>query len=477
MHDRSRRVGRRVVFVLAGALTATCGFAASEKAFVDGGMALAGKRSEENSKRKARRERAEAALERARERAKPKRKAAERAREGNDDDIAPIEGKRDGRPMALAEKKSAVLAAPPEVLKRIGRHVITGYNSQKQLMPLLERGAIGGAFVTSRNVQRRNAAMLGKELKDLRSLADEAGQKVFWLATDQEGGSVSRLSPPLPYQASLKRVVSEHKAADKRRSAVEEYAVKQAKALADIGINLNFAPVADLNHNIRSSEDRHTRIRYRAVSENAEVVTDVGKTYCEALHKAGVYCTLKHFPGLGRVQADTHMTSARLKTSTEEMAKTDWVPFREIVASTPAFVMVGHQQMTTLDAQNPASTSPAVIQGVLRDEWKFDGIVITDDLSMGAITRGHKGGMGQAAIDALNAGADLVLIGPDGDQVYEVLYALILADEEKRLSHRNLEASDKRLSRLGTAATSPTPTASERDSGDGDVSKSKTARQ
>lgn len=353
----------------------------------------------------------------------------------------------DGQPLTLAEKKSAVLNAPPEILKRIGRHIIVGYHTASQLTPLLERGAIGGVFVTARNARRHNRQALAKELTAFRDMATAAGQTTFWISTDQEGGSVSRLSPPLPYQPSLRNLLRKTKP-EARDEAVRAYAARQASALSDLGINLNFAPVADINHHVAAPRDRHTRIRYRAISTDPAIVTAVVRSYCEELNKAGIYCTLKHFPGLGRIAADTHVTSAHLKTATAELQKSDWIPFREVVATNPAFIMVGHPHLEDIDPARPASTSPDVVQKLLRDTWKFDGVIVTDDLAMGAIRQRYDGGMARAARDAVNAGVDLVLIGSDNDDVYEILYGMILAHEKGTLSPQQLSASDRRLEQV-----------------------------
>lgn len=405
----------------------------------------------------ARKRQIERDLARARSRIIPTRATADRA--PKDAPPPPANPKRDGKPLTLAEKKAAVLAAPPDVLQRIGRHVMVGYYASHQLTPLLERGAIGGVFVTSRNARRRNKVVLGKELAEFRKSADAAGQKAFWLATDQEGGSVSRLSPPLPYQPSLRNLLRTVKP-DQRDTTVKAFADKQAKALAEIGINLNFAPVADLNHNVRAPGDRFTRIRHRAVADDPAIVTAVVRTYCDALMQANVYCTLKHFPGLGRVTADTHVTSARLKTPSDVLETTDWVPFRDVIGGTPAFVMVGHLHLDALDPARPASTSPAVIQQLLREKWKFDGVVVTDDLAMGAIKRRFPGGMAAAAVQSINAGADIALIGSDGDEVYDVLHALILAHEKGELDTNRLTASDARLLKAAAAFRPNSPSAS-----------------
>lgn len=465
MPVRRTRAARRAGAAL---LAACAGFVAVPLVEVTGGSAAeaaARPRKATAGRQSERKQTPDEALEQARGRNSPAAPPVpaqnpRHTKEGKSSAI-PALASSDAKPLTGEQKKAAVLAAPADVLRRVGRHVITGYYAPSQLTPLIERGALGGVFVTARNARRRNFAALAGDLDGMRRLAAAAGQNAFWISTDQEGGSVSRLSPPLPYQVSLPRMLRDLKPADLRSAKVESYAAKQAAGLASLGINLNFAPVADLNHNMRSSADRFTRIRNRAISDKADVVTEVARTYCEQFKKANVYCTLKHFPGLGRLANDTHVTAATLKAPAEELARTDWLPFRRVLEQTPAFVMVGHHQVASLDAERPASTSPVVVQKMLREEWKFDGVVVTDDLVMGAIA-GRKGGMAAAAVDALNAGVDLVLIGAENDAIYEVLHALITADAQGRLDPAKLAASAQRLAKAAVPialSRKPDPTA------------------
>ncbi|MFV0367882.1 MAG: glycoside hydrolase family 3 N-terminal domain-containing protein, partial [Hyphomicrobiaceae bacterium] len=277
-------------------------------------VAVAGKRSHESNKtknrksQKAKNKASIRALERARQRNIPNKKhTSKRPSKPHATRINSTPIQNEERP-TLNEKKAAVLAAPPELLKQIGRHLIVGYHAAYQLTPLLERGALGGVFVTSRNARGRSKAHLKKELASFKKLAADAGQNIFWLATDQEGGVVSRLSPPLPYQRSLRRTIANLQTPEDRHKAVAAYAARQAKALASLGINLNFAPVADVDHKTQTVRDRHTRIRYRAISDDPKITTNVARTYCNALSAENIHCTLKHFPGLGRVTHDTHVT-------------------------------------------------------------------------------------------------------------------------------------------------------------------------
>lgn len=357
--------------------------------------------------------------------------------------------------LSLAAMREAVLAAPREELLRAGRHIIIGYHNVGQLIPLLERGAIGGVFLTTRNARGRTKARLAEEVAAIRARAEAAGQAPFWVSTDQEGGSVSRLSPPLPRQPSLVRLLAGLQTSEQRTSAVDRFARQQAQALAEVGVNLNFAPVADLNLEARAARDLHTRVRHRSISADPEIVTEAARIYCEALLATSVVCTLKHFPGLGRVMADTHLVPATLKTAPDVLAATDWKPFRQVVATTPAAVMIGHPHLASADAEpRPASTSRAVIEGIVRRDLGFDGVVVTDDLAMGAIRR-RKGGMARAAVDALAAGADLVLLGLDGDHVYGVLYSVLEAMRSGEITARQLENSAARLKTLSGHAARP----------------------
>lgn len=404
----------------------------------------------------------EARLERARARKIIKNRQAKAARRkrqspsaipspATEAGVAAAGAEADGKKLSFADMRAAVLAAPKEDLVRVGRHLIVGYHNAAQLTPLLEHGAIGGIFVTARNARGRTKARLAAEIAELRNLAAKGGQTPFWITTDQEGGSVSRLSPPLPRQPSLGRLLAELKTPEARVTAVASFAGRQAEALADIGVNINFAPVADLNLDVRSARDRFTRLRHRAVSSDPLLVAEAARVYCENLLARSVACTLKHFPGLGRVVADTHLVPATLKTPREVLDTVDWVPFRHVVEATPAVIMMGHAHLASVDTEiRPASTSQAVIEGVVRKSFGFNGVVITDDLAMGAI-RKRKGGMTSAAVDALDAGADLILVGIDGDQIYDVLYAMLEAVRSERISKDKLKRSEMRLLALSGA--------------------------
>jgi beta-N-acetylhexosaminidase len=343
-------------------------------------------------------------------------------------------------------KRHEVLRADPALLERLGRHVVVGYRDLDELNALIERRAIAGVFLTTRNVRGRDAAAIRQEIAGMQSARRRQGLPELLITTDQEGGVVSRLSPPLQRMPPLSEIVARHPAGAQRNAAVRDYAAAQARDLADLGVNVNLAPVVDLDHGVVNPDDRLTRISTRAISADPQIVTEVAEDYCAQLSHHGVRCTLKHFPGLGRVVADTHLESADLALTPGELASTDWLPFRSLMRRHDIIVMLGHARLTAIDAARPVSFSQPVVNGLLRTDWGYDGLLMTDDFSMGAVTRSPEG-IGGGSVEALNAGVDLILVSYDPDQFYLVMHALIGAERAGVLRSETLRQSDQRLAR------------------------------
>lgn len=339
-----------------------------------------------------------------------------------------------------------VVHADPIRLEKLGRHFIVGYRNVAEIQKLVRLRAIAGVFVSGSNANGKTIAEVRKQIESLQHIRQEQGLSPLWIATDQEGGVVSRLSPPLTGLPPLSEIVERYTDPVQREQAVRQFAATQGRELAEIGVNLNFAPVVDVNHHVMNPNDQYTRIFKRAISSDPAVVAQVASWYCAALEEAGVRCTLKHFPGLGRVFEDTHRADANLPASVSELAETDWIPFRALMSHSRAFTMLGHVRLTAIDSELPASMSPAVVTGLLRGQWKYDGVLITDNFSMMAVYRSSEG-MDNGSIDALNAGVDLILISWDADQYFRIMYALLKADQQGRLDQAVLQRSDQRLAR------------------------------
>ena len=184
--------------------------------------------------------------------------------------------------------------AEPDRLEKLGQHLIVGYHNPSEIDKLLARRAIAGVFLTARNVEQRSVSDIANQIAAWQKIRRDQGLPPLLVATDQEGGAVSRLSPPLPRQPQLATVVADTSGGDPARA----YGLAQGRALASVGVNLNFAPVVDLNYNRINPGDQYTRIYLRAISSDPGIVADIAGRYCRGLAEAGVRCTLKHFPGL-----------------------------------------------------------------------------------------------------------------------------------------------------------------------------------
>lgn len=307
-------------------------------------------------------------------------------------------------------------------LSRIGQHFVVGFRDFDELKPLAERGLIGGIYITRRNLENETVASLKERIGALQRLRTQAGLKPLFVMADQEGGKVSHLSPLLPRLPPLSSLLDG--GAENLDARAYAYGEQQGRSLADIGINMNLAPVVDLK--IESTEqwdDRWSLIEQRAIADDPWIVARVASAYGKGLLANGVQPTVKHFPGLGRVKADTHFAKATLASDPVEQAA-DWLPFREVTAHTGAAMMLSHVRLPAIDPDKPASLSRAVVQDVLRKEeglgWNYQGLLITDDLNMGAV---YDEGIGRAAVAALDAEVDLILVSFDPDQYYPALYA------------------------------------------------------
>ncbi len=351
----------------------------------------------------------------------------------------------EGRFLAEREK---VLAAEPERLAAVGRHLVVGYIDFASVRGLVERKAIGGIYISAQNVAGKSKTEVAAEIAALQAIRRGQGLPPLWISTDQEGGLISRLTPPLERRAALGDIVRGSTDPRERALAIEHMAAEQGRELARLGVTLNLAPVIDIDYGQKRRNDGLTRLGRRVIDSDPEVVASVASRYCAGLADAGVYCTLKHFPGLGRAVGDTHRSEVKLTTTVAELEAKDWVPFRRVSPLATTVVMVGHARATAIDAEQPASLSRLVISDVLRGRLGHEGLVITDDLCMGAIVNPRRG-IGTAAVAALNAGADLVLLSWDAEQIFPVLAHLMAAERDGRLDPAMLAKSRARLDAAG----------------------------
>jgi beta-N-acetylhexosaminidase len=225
-------------------------------------------------------------------------------------------------------------------------------------------------------------------------LQDFAGAIPLMMAVDEEGGRVQRLRGVLP------RLPSASDQAGDRPDVVENRARLHAEDMAELGFTVNFAPVLDVGGG--------PGIGDRAFGDDPALVSALGSAVVRGMSAGGVLPVVKHFPGHGAATADTHEESART-APLADLRQRDLLPFVDAVQGSDAAVMVGHLDVPGLTRGRPASLSPDAIDGLLRSELGHDGLVVTDSLTMRAVT--DRWSIPEAVVLALSAGADLALVG------------------------------------------------------------------
>lgn len=345
--------------------------------------------------------------------------------------------------MSFELRRYQVLSASDFEARRLGPHFVVGYSSFPEVAYLAEQGLIGGVYVTRHNIRGWTVEALRAEIAALQDKRRAAGLPPLVVAADQEGGIVGHLSPPLTKVPALATLAG--LSPDDQQVKAEQFGRIHGRELAGVGINLNLAPVLDLKPQVRRNRlDFHTLIGQRAIATDPVVVGAIASAYVRGLEASGVGATLKHFPGIGRVRTDTHHFAANLDTPVEELEASDWRPFREVLAHSNSALMVGHVALTAVDPDRAASHSKRVIQGILRDKWHYQGVVMTDDLVMGAI---YQHDVCKAVVEAMNAGVDLLLVAYDGAQFYRIFACALEGAWQGKLDAAALRASEARLAR------------------------------
>lgn len=340
-----------------------------------------------------------------------------------------------------------VLAESRPQMLEVGRHFVVGYDDLATVRQLAREGLIGGIFLTRRNVAGRTVASIAAEIAGLQDLRRQAGLPPLIVTADQEGGPVSHLSPPLPLPPPLSTLA--RLAAAQQWSAARQEGAEVGSQLRRIGVTMDLAPVCDLTPaRAPGIFDWYTRITTRSISPDPTVAARIASGFSQGLLDAGITPTAKHFPGLGRVSQDTHLFGASLAAKATALQGSDWRPFRAVLQLHGAAVMLSHVALDDIDPGVPVSRSRRVVDALLRKQWGFDGIAITDDLTMGAV---EHAGLCRAVKGALNAGIDLLLVSWDTGKVYPALRCALDALNRGQLDPTALRQSARRLDGLERA--------------------------
>jgi beta-N-acetylhexosaminidase len=257
------------------------------------------------------------------------------------------------------------------------------------------------------------------------------------IAIDQEGGAVVRSTwVPAPPAAMGLGAANDTELSYRTGAAV-------ARAVKALGFNWNFAPVLDLNNN-----PHNPVIAERSFGAEPQRAAELAMAWMAGSHAEGVACCVKHFPGHGDTNVDSHRDLPTVNKPVEELNRLELAPFRIASGAAPA-MMTAHIVYPTLDPENPATMSRRILNDLLRDEWKYQGIIITDGMDMHAIAGRY--GVGNAAVRALTAGADMVMALGTTETQEETLNAIAAALASGALSQEEVQHRLDRLAALAKA--------------------------
>lgn len=289
-----------------------------------------------------------------------------------------------------------------------GQMVMVGFrglelDGSEPIMADVRDGLVGGVVLFSRDVALQSPVRNVQSPEQVRTLTaalQRQSEIPLFVAVDQEGGRVARFTP----EHGFAPTVSAQELGRGDPETTREAARNIGAELAEVGVNIDLAPVVDVNVN---PDNPAIGAVGRSFSADPESVAKHGLAFVRGLHQAGVLSSLKHFPGHGSAWNDSHLGMADI---TETWSETELTPYARIIPSGEAdTVMTAHVFNARLDADYPATLSHAVLSGLLRQKLGFKGVVFSDDMQMRAITTEF--GLEKAVTLAVNAGVDVLLFG------------------------------------------------------------------
>ncbi|MGE6378531.1 glycoside hydrolase family 3 N-terminal domain-containing protein [Peribacillus muralis] len=316
--------------------------------------------------------------------------------------------------------------------EKVGQLMMVGFKGTKasrKINELIEKKHIGGVIYFDRNM--KSPKQVARLSNSLQQTAEQSTLSLpLMVAVDQEGGDIIRMKEsvsPFPAQQDL----------GQHASAEDMYKVAKLNGteLSSMGININFAPVLDL-----SETDK------RSVGEDPEKVYRYGKKAIQGLNDASVTGALKHFPGNGRSEVDPHVDTSSVKADQLDLENSDIYPFKRIISEMDDqsfFVMVTHIKYPAYDQQKPASLSKVIIEDLLRGKLNYGGLVITDDLEMGAVNKYFS--YEEMGMEAILAGADILLVCHEYTHELEVYEGLLEAVKAGKVPMERIDQSVKRV--------------------------------
>ncbi|MGE5615115.1 MAG: beta-N-acetylhexosaminidase [Bacillota bacterium] len=332
--------------------------------------------------------------------------------------------------------------------EKIGQMFIIGFDGSEpdvKLKEMICEKHVGGVVLFRRNVVSPEQLLgLLNSIKTINAgcTGNNAGngrisaRAPLFISVDEEGGSVSRMPGEL---AELPTAFSIGETGD--INCAYEMGSLIAEMIKAFGFNMNFAPVLDI-----WSNPRNTVIGDRSYGQDPDIVARLGVQAMKGISGEGVIPVVKHFPGHGDTVADSHKELPKVNHSLDRLMNFELVPFKEAIVNNADVVMVGHILLTEIDPEYPATLSEAVITGLLRGKMQFDGLVITDDMTMGAIEENYN--IGDAAVRSIIAGCDIILVCHGYREQKEAVEAVKAAVAAGSITEARINESVQRILEL-----------------------------
>lgn len=317
--------------------------------------------------------------------------------------------------------------------EKIGQLFIFGFSGGEidgYIIDLIKEDYIGGFILFKENIK---SVEQGVDILNKLKEANRNNKIPLFLAIDEEGGRVSRLPKPFLKMPSPKMIGNIN---DKDISF--QYGKIQGSRLRTLGFNMNFAPVMDINSN-----PNNPVIGDRAFGSTVDRVVDNSIQVMEGIRAEKIIPVIKHFPGHGDTKTDSHIDLPIVNKTIDEVEKLELIPFAKGIEGGADSIMIGHILFPELDDTNPATLSNTIINNILREKLSFDGVIISDDMTMGAITKSYS--MEDAVIKFFQAGGDIALIC-HGDK--EQLSVLDRVKEELEKGNIKEEDIDEKVYRI-----------------------------
>lgn len=313
--------------------------------------------------------------------------------------------------------------------EKLGQMVMIGIQGTKvddDSLYMLHQFHMGGVILFDRNMDSL------EQVKQLTSdLQAQSNEKVpLFIGIDEEGGDVVRMAEKLTPPPSQKEI-----GATGDIEQAKTWAIKMAKSLKDMGINVNFAPVADVGSNNK-----------RSYSTDTNTVIDFVRAATKGYQQENIIYSLKHFPGIGKGRVDSHVDSSNIDASKDTLMAEDILPFKTIIDENEPndyFILVSHLKYPALDEEYPASLSSKIMTDLLRNKLGYKGIIITDDMEMGAVANHND--FRSIGVNAVKAGADIVLVCHEYEHQQEVYLGLLDAVNSGEISQERIDESVKRI--------------------------------